>query len=224
MANRYHRSMLGVLSGLAWLISGSVATALTNPVTGFPSPGTRVISPIDQNSGVEIAQGSLCRRVVEPAGLVIRQRPTPNSPILGRVPLNQMINLVEGYRGIRGPDGRTWIQITAPAQGFISNGYPNGASNLVLCGGSVTQPPAPAPSANLCRQVEGRATTGRGLVIRSRPSELSERVGGVPVNGRLTLVSNYQLIPDVDGRDRNWVQIASPASGYVSAGNLIMCR
>lgn len=221
---RFYRSIISSLGGLALVISVFPLPEITPPaIAASETLETLISQAVQENSQTEIAQASLCRRVVEAEGLVIRQRPTPNSPIVGRVTFNQEVTLIQGYQGIRGPDGRTWIEINAPVRGFISNGYPNGASNLILCSGSAAQPSPPA-SGSLCRQVEGRATGGRGLVVRSAPSELSTRLGGVPVNGKITLVPNYRLVPDADGKDRNWVQISSPVAGYVSAGNLIMCR
>ncbi|NJK68204.1 MAG: hypothetical protein HC941_18210 [Microcoleus sp. SU_5_3] len=64
----------------------------------------------------------------------------------------------------------------------------------------------------------------KGLAIRADASKTSAVKGGVPANGKVTLVPNFQLIKDKNGEDRNWVEISEPVPGFISAGNLIMCK
>ncbi|MEK0181858.1 SH3 domain-containing protein, partial [Microcoleus anatoxicus PTRS3] len=84
--------------------------------------------------------------------------------------------------------------------------------------------PAPAPGpVSLCRQVEPRVAPN-GLIIRAEASKTSAIKGSVAANGKVTLVPNYQSVKDKNGENRNWVEISAPAAGFISAGNLIMCK
>lgn len=76
---------------------------------------------------------SLCRLVNDETGLTVNKRPTPNSPKVGTVDFNQQVKLIEGYRNIRGPAGRTWVEITSPISGFVSRGFPGNETNLTEC-------------------------------------------------------------------------------------------
>lgn len=215
---------------------------------------------------------SLCRQVNDKQGLTIQKRPTPNSPVVGTIDANQLVRLIEGYRDIRGPAGRTWVQISFPISGFVSRGFPGNETNLIECSEvaektlreSSSQQETPAeisgreessgqeqtptetsgqnspvdslpteesPNSettsetdeSLCREIDSKKAP-RGLAVRSDASKLSEYRGKVFVDGRLTLVENYRLIPDKNGEKRRWVEISSPLRGFVSAGNLVECE
>lgn len=176
-----------------------------------------------ENRSFQQAQAtrSLCRIVSAPDGLVVRERPDPSAPAKGRLELNARVTLIQDYRGIPGPDDRTWIEIKSPVRGFISNGYPGTPGNLKRCENtSASQNPAPNPS--LCRQADPRVAP-QGLVVRADASSSSGRRGGINPGERVTLIPNYRAIADKNGEDRNWVQIVSPVSGFVSANSLIFC-
>ncbi|MGB3509711.1 MAG: SH3 domain-containing protein [Microcoleaceae cyanobacterium] len=213
---------------------------------------------------VQVSQEAinLCRQVNHEQGLTVQKRPTPNSPVVGTVNVNQQVTLIEGYRDIRGPAGRTWVQISFPISGFVSRGFPGNESNLIDCsevaektsGESSSQEETPAEisdreesygqnspvdnlpteasltsentsetDASLCREIDSKKAP-RGLAVRSDASKFSEYRGKVFVDGRLTLVENYRLIPDKNGEKRRWVEISSPLRGFVSAGNLVECE
>lgn len=188
---------------------------------------------------------NLCRQVNDEQGLIVQKRPTPNSPTVGTVDANQQVKLIEGYRNIRGPAGRTWVEITAPISGFVSRGFPGNENNLIECSEVFTETPTepsgqnnsvdnlptetPSPNEstsqvdrNLCRQIDSKKAP-RGLAVRTNATRRSEYKGKVPVDSQLTLVENYRLIPDRNGEKRRWVEITSPLSGFVSAGNLVEC-
>ncbi|VXD14169.1 Phenylalanyl-tRNA synthetase alpha subunit [Planktothrix serta PCC 8927] len=179
--------------------------------------------PQTSNSEAQMAQSrsSLCRRIGEPQGLAVHARPTPTSPVIGGVGFKTEVTLANNSTGTRGPDGRNWIEITAPVKGYISNGFPDATGNLLDCGDQAENP-KPTP-ASLCRQVDLYAAP-RGVVVREKPSRFSERVGGVVSGGRVRLVENYKLIPDTNGEKRDWVEISEPLEGFISANTLIMCR
>lgn len=171
------------------------------------------------------ADSDLCRRVFEQRGLVVHERPTPNSPRVGGVAYRSEVQLKTDFEGIRGPGGRTWVEITEPVAGFISNGYPGGRSNLTLCSDTALpdRDPPPQPTASLCRRLD-RKRTPKGLVVRAKPSRFSPQVGGVGVSQELYLVEDYQFIPDPDGEPRNWVEIEAPVAGFISGDALLPCR
>lgn len=170
------------------------------------------------------ATQSFCRRTLAPSGLIIRQGPSPSTPQVGFVPYDAQVTLVQGFEGIQGPQGRQWVEIAAPVRGYVSNGYGNN-SNLGYCveqAGTTPVATTGATPVNLCREVN-RDRAPRGLAIRENPSRLSAYKGGVDAGGRVTLVENYQLVRDVNGEPRDWVQITFPINGYISAGSLAVC-
>lgn len=194
-------------------------------------PFTPDATPIAlENSSDLIAQSTenLCRVVSVREGLAIREKPDPNSARVGGLAFNNQVTLASadtGVLGVPGPDGRFWVEITSPVRGFIAKGYPNSESNLLRCSGTASGTPQPVPPAtgNLCREIERRVAP-RGIAVRADASRLSAYRGGVSAGGRVTLVPNYRLVLDKSGENRNWVEIASPVRGFISAGNLIMCR
>ncbi len=194
-------------------------------IVAIAIPLSAIAQPQAVPSQERVAQttADLCRQVSEPEGLTVRLRPTPNSPPVGELRHQDQVTLAPNYRGIRGPGGRTWVEITSPMRGFVSNGFPDGRSNLVLCSQGVMPQPSPQQPASLCRRIDRVAAPG-GVAVRERPSRLSDRVGGVPAGQEVYLVDGYQLLRDPNNEPRNWVQITKPLSGFISANTLIMCR
>ncbi|MCT7982284.1 SH3 domain-containing protein [Laspinema sp. A4] len=180
----------------------------------------------------------LCRRVMERRGLAVHRTPDPSQTQIGGVDPNATVTLAADAEPIVGSDGRIWIKITAPVEGFISNGPPNSGGNLAYCSGSAgprpsaTPPtsttPSPVaetpeiPNGQFCRQVNGLVTP-QGLAIRSAVSGPSQYLGGVPANGRVQLIEDYEYIPDPGGIQRSWVEIVAPIKGFVSVNSLIRC-
>ncbi|EKD06360.1 hypothetical protein SPLC1_S543050 [Arthrospira platensis C1] len=177
----------------------------------------------NSNSNIAQTTSDRCRKISEPRGLVVRARPTPNSPVVGQVSYAQQVTLATNAQGITGPGGRSWVEITNPVRGFISNGFPNSSGNLVDCSTDLAETPPTRPSGSLCRQVD-REAAPEGVAVRAAPSRSSARRGGVDSGERVQLASDYRLIPDPDGERRNWVKITTPVAGYISANTLIMCR
>lgn len=202
-----------------------VLTLIVLAVMGSQLPTLANIQtkPQTTNSESQMAQSrsSLCRRIGEPQGLAVHARPTPTSPVVGGVGFKTEVTLADNSKGTRGPDGRTWIEITAPVKGFISNGFPDETGNLLDCSDQ-SENPKPTP-ASLCRQIDLYAAP-KGVVVREKPSRFSERVGGVASGARVRLVENYKLVPDTNGEKRDWVEISEPLEGFISANTLIMCR
>lgn len=77
-----------------------------------------------------------------------------------------------------------------------------------------------------CRRVQ--TPVKEGLAIRSQPTINSAWMGGVANGDTVAVTTNPATIVTVDGR--NWVEIESPARGWVTngkigdKGNLILCK
>jgi hypothetical protein len=69
--------------------------------------------------------GSTCRRVIRPnEGLLIRSDANMGARVLGGVALGQRVTLTNDPATTKkDSQGRSWIQISAPTAGWISNGF-----------------------------------------------------------------------------------------------------
>jgi Bacterial SH3 domain len=78
--------------------------------------------------------GSTCRRVIRPnEGLLIRSDANMGAKVLGGVGLNQRVTLTSDPATTKkDSQGRSWIQISAPTAGWISNGFGT-ANNTGAC-------------------------------------------------------------------------------------------
>ena len=78
--------------------------------------------------------GNTCRLVARPPeGLVIRREASATSTQVGGVAANARVALTTDPPTSRVDSaGRTWVQISRQAEGFISNGFAN-QTNLVFC-------------------------------------------------------------------------------------------
>lgn len=78
--------------------------------------------------------GSKCRKVLNPPeGLVIRQTASTSSSVVGGVAVNSQVQLSTDPATLKVAGGRNWIEISTPAQGWISNGLVGSRGNLVYC-------------------------------------------------------------------------------------------
>lgn len=80
----------------------------------------------------EPAPGDLCRRVIQPKGLAVRQAPDPASAAVGGVGYNETV-MLESSASFSGPDGRQWVPIVSPISGYVSSGYGTSGGNLGGC-------------------------------------------------------------------------------------------
>jgi hypothetical protein len=103
---------------------------------GFPDQPSNLVYCSDTPPAAEqppTPVGSLCRRVISPPeGLLIRNNFSAAAPVVGGVGLGQQVTVTTPLRSAKDPTGRYWVQISAPAAGWISNGYP-GSSHLGMC-------------------------------------------------------------------------------------------
>lgn len=82
--------------------------------------------------------------------------------------------------------------------------------------------PENIPDGPFCRQVNGLVTP-QGLAVRAEPAGNAEYIGGIPRNGRVQLMEDYQYIPDKNGANISWVKIVAPIEGFISVNSLIRC-
>lgn len=172
------------------------------------------------------APSNLCRQVNSEKGLAVRAQPDSNSSQIGGLDQNQQAILAQSDRKIIGSDGRLWVEIVSPINGYVALGYPNSEVNLINCQETaVNQPENPTAEiamVNLCRRVAGEVGS-EGLAIHADASKLSTSRGGLPPGGRVMLIPNYQLIADRNGEPRTWVQIMEPIAGFIPADSLLIC-
>lgn len=97
-------------------------------------------------------------------------------------------------------DANGFIAVSSPTSGYVF------AVNLKPCDNA-------PPTKELCRRV---IRPNEGLVIRRDATSTSSAVGGVPIFGQVTLTTSPATVTRAENRD--WVQIAAPANGWVSNG------
>ena len=147
----------------------------------------------------------------------------------GGIGPGERVNLIRNYRPIPDKNGedRNWVEIASPVSGFVS------ANSLMFCPGSApqtTQTPqttetseTPPPiTESLCRQINPNIAA-RGAQVRADASIFSTYRGGIPAGAQVTLVPDYRLVRDKSGEGRNWVELASPISGFIAADLLRAC-
>ena len=118
--------------------TGSTATAPTpaSSPAAAPTPASSpAASPSPSGGTATPTNQELCRRVVRPSqGLVIRKEPTLKSPQVGMVPYQGRVTLVASPPALRTADERDWVEISAPARGWISHSLlVETTSNLAYC-------------------------------------------------------------------------------------------
>lgn len=75
---------------------------------------------------------SACRLVTQVRGLVIRTGPG-SAEVVGGVAQNEKITLVSPMESKDTDDGRTWIKIVKPMEGWVSEGFKNAGQNVAMC-------------------------------------------------------------------------------------------
>lgn len=170
----------------------AIATGINTPAMA----GTD-IAPSDGN--LKLAQASLvgqCRAAKQ--AIPIFRESDPTSKAIRLLAVNDEVILAGTSVEADG-----LIRITGPVTGYVH------AINLKPCGGN-TEIPA---IKELCRQV---IRPSQGLIIRRQPNPTAAQIGGIAYLGRITLTSNPATNRTVN--NRNWVEIALPAKGWVSNG------
>jgi hypothetical protein len=65
----------------------------------------------------------ICRKVVQPQGLIVRNEAGNVAPIVGSLALNEKVTLAEPIETVERDDGRVWIKVVKPVAGWTSNGF-----------------------------------------------------------------------------------------------------
>ena len=113
--------------------------AISAPRSGFiPAANLKLCvggpAPAPSPTPVPTSPGSKCRQVLNPPeGLVIRQMASTSSSVVGGVAVNSKVELSTDPATLKVAGGRNWIEISAPAQGWISNGLVGSKGNLIYC-------------------------------------------------------------------------------------------
>jgi hypothetical protein len=112
--------------------SGTTTGTTSDTTTGTTNGGTT--GTTSGTTGTTSAK-DLCRQVARPPqGLVIRREPTSTSARVGGVAYLRRVTLTTNPPTMKTAENRDWVEISAPARGWISNGLETvPRSNLVYC-------------------------------------------------------------------------------------------
>ncbi|HEY9906351.1 MAG TPA: SH3 domain-containing protein [Thermosynechococcaceae cyanobacterium] len=108
--------------------------AISAPRSGF-IPAVNLKLCAGNPTPIPAPPASKCRRVLNPPeGLVIRQGASTTTPIVGGVPVDGQVELTTNPATVKvSAEGRSWVEISSPTKGWISNGLRGSRGNLVLC-------------------------------------------------------------------------------------------
>lgn len=179
----------------------TVLAVIAIATTGLSTPAIAETDITTSQANLKLAQASLvgqCRAAKQ--RIPIFEEADATSEALRLLSSNDQVTLAGSS-----VDANGFISVSAPVTGYVH------AINLKSCNGSSVTP----PTRELCRRV---VRPSQGLVIRREPTSASAQVGGVRYLGRVTLTTNPATITKTE--DRNWVEISSPARGWVSNGLL----
>jgi hypothetical protein len=222
-----NRRILGVGLGLwAIAVSGFHGSTTNAAIATLPSAAS-LAQPTLQLAQTD---GTLCRQVTEQQGLAIRSQPNANSAAIGGIETNGILTLAPGARGIAGPDGRIWFEITAPVRGYVSNGEPGSPGNFRPCSGSASATPlpnqTPSPSlgtTSLCRRIDPNLAP-QGISVHASANRFATNRGGLAPGAQVLLAPNAQHLPDQNRESRTWIEISSPVVGYIPTESLTYCN
>jgi hypothetical protein len=116
----------GTTSGTTTGTTSGTTTGTTNGGTTGTTSGTTTGTTSSKD---------LCRKVLRPPqGLVIRREPSTAAARVGGVAYLGRVTLTTNPPTAKTADNRDWVEISAPAKGWISNGLETvPRSNLVYC-------------------------------------------------------------------------------------------
>jgi hypothetical protein len=67
----------------------------------------------------------VCRLVVQPQGLIVRNEAGNAAPIVGSLAPKTKVTLAEPISTVERDDGRVWLKVAQPVAGWVSNGFVN---------------------------------------------------------------------------------------------------
>lgn len=191
----------------------NLLTVIAIATSGISIPAIAGNDITTSQSSLQLAQSSLvgqCRAAKLQIPVFTSANAT--SAAVGLLAIEDQVTLADNAVGTSG-----FIAISSPVQGYVH------AVNLKTCSGGGIVPPG---DKGLCRQV---IRPPQGLLIRREPTSASAQVGQVAYLGQVTLSTNPTTVKQAD--NRNWIEISSPARGWVSNGlltekesNLVYCK
>ena len=95
-------------------------------------PSDGFIKTADLKMCEKLVPTSACRLVTQVRGLVIRTGPG-SAEVVGGVAQDEKITLVSPMESKDTADGRTWIKIVKPMEGWVSEGFKNAGQNVAMC-------------------------------------------------------------------------------------------
>ncbi|MBE9125797.1 MULTISPECIES: SH3 domain-containing protein [unclassified Coleofasciculus] len=99
--------------------------AISSPETGYVQTMDLKLCQ-NANQPDTNTMADICRRVAIPQGLAVRRNPSLSAARVGGVFVGKTVQLATPRRSEKDNQGRTWIQITEPIDGWISSGFPEG--------------------------------------------------------------------------------------------------
>lgn len=99
--------------------------AISSPETGYVQAMDLKLCQNGERPDPDSAS-NLCRRVTVAQGLAVRRNPSPSAERVGGIFMGNLVRLASPPRSEKDSQGRTWIQITQPVNGWISSGFPDG--------------------------------------------------------------------------------------------------
>ena len=123
----------GTTSGTTTGTTTDTTTGTTNDGTTGTTNGGTTGTTTGGTTGNTVKDR--CRQVARPPqGLVIRRQPTSTSARVGGVAYLRRVTLTTNPPTMKAAENRDWVEISAPARGWISNGLDTEQrSNLVYC-------------------------------------------------------------------------------------------
>jgi hypothetical protein len=115
---------------------GYVQTVNLKACPGAKPTPTPTPTPTPSPSSGTPTEKDLCRYVTQPKGLVIRKQASATSEVVGEAPAESKVMLTTNPPTAKTEtDGRIWLEISAPAKGWVSSGFntPGSGTNLVSC-------------------------------------------------------------------------------------------
>jgi hypothetical protein len=105
------------LIGVSKPKAGFVHSPNLKDCPGKPKP------PIAEQPKPDKPIAGICRKVVQPQGLIVRNEAGNVAPIVGSLALNEKVTLAEPIETVERDDGRIWIKVAKPVAGWTSNGF-----------------------------------------------------------------------------------------------------
>ncbi|MFM2429966.1 MAG: hypothetical protein RLZZ511_1179 [Cyanobacteriota bacterium] len=97
---------------------------VNKPKSGFVhAPNLKNCANAPRPTPPKPSPSGVCRLVVQPQGLVVRNEAGNNAPVVGSLAPKTKITLAEPISTVERDDGRIWLKVAQPVAGWVSNGF-----------------------------------------------------------------------------------------------------